>query len=52
MLILDSDSKLDFVRRQVLTSRDVRAHPLTDFWYGGLNYQIDTTCSPACRGTG
>ena len=47
MLILDSDSQLDFVRRQVLTSRDVRAHPLTDFWYGGLNYQIEHHLFPS-----
>jgi fatty acid desaturase len=47
MLILDSDSQLDFVRRQVLTSRDVKAHPLTDFWYGGLNYQIEHHLFPS-----
>jgi fatty acid desaturase len=47
MLVLDAESKLDFVRRQVLTSRDVRAHPLTDFWYGGLNYQIEHHLFPS-----
>jgi fatty acid desaturase len=41
MLILDKDSPIDFLRQQVLTSRNVRAHPLTDFWYGALNYQIE-----------
>jgi len=41
MLVLDKDSQLDFLRQQVLTSRNVKAHPLTDFWYGGLNYQIE-----------
>ena len=41
MPILDRDSQLDFLRRQVLTSRNVIAHPVTDFWYGGLNYQIE-----------
>lgn len=30
-----------FLREQVLTSRNVRAHPVIDFWYGGLNYQIE-----------
>jgi len=35
------------VRRQVLTSRDVKAHPLTDFWYGGLNYQIEHHLFPS-----
>lgn len=33
--------RMDFFREQVLTSRNVTAHPLTDFWYGGLNYQIE-----------
>ena len=41
MPVLERDSQLDFVHRQVLTSRNVRAHPITDFWYGGLNYQIE-----------
>ena len=41
MPVLDRHSQLDFLRRQVLTSRNVIAHPLTDFWYGGLNYQIE-----------
>ena len=41
MPVLDRDSQLDFVHRQVLTSRNVMAHPITDFWYGGLNYQIE-----------
>ena len=41
MPVLDKDSHLDFLRRQVLTSRNVVAHPITDFWYGGLNYQIE-----------
>jgi fatty acid desaturase len=41
MPLLERDSKVDFLRRQVLTSRNVTAHPITDFWYGGLNYQIE-----------
>jgi fatty acid desaturase len=41
MPVLDKYSRLDFLRRQVLTARNVKAHPLTDFWYGGLNYQIE-----------
>jgi fatty acid desaturase len=41
MPVLDRHSQLDFLRRQVLTSRNVIAHPITDFWYGGLNYQIE-----------
>jgi fatty acid desaturase len=41
MPVLDKDSRLSFLRRQVLTARNVKAHPFTDFWYGGLNYQIE-----------
>ena len=41
MLVVEKDSPIDFLRQQVLTSRNVKAHPLTDFWYGGLNYQIE-----------
>jgi fatty acid desaturase len=37
----DSESRLDFVRTQVLTARNVVGHPITDFWYGSLNYQIE-----------
>jgi fatty acid desaturase len=41
MPVLDEGSRLSFLRRQVLTARNVKAHPFTDFWYGGLNYQIE-----------
>ena len=41
MLILDKNNPLDFLRMQVLTTRNVKPGPLTDFWYGGLNYQIE-----------
>jgi fatty acid desaturase len=41
MPLLERHSKVDFLRRQVLTSRNVIAHPITDFCYGGLNYQIE-----------
>jgi fatty acid desaturase len=37
----DAGTRLDFVRTQVLTARNVRGHPLTDLWYGSLNYQIE-----------
>jgi fatty acid desaturase len=37
----DSSTQLDFVRTQVLTARNIRGHPLTDLWYGSLNYQIE-----------
>ncbi len=41
MPVLERESQLGFLHRQVLTSRNVIAHPITDFWYGGLNYQIE-----------
>ena len=41
MLILDKDNPLDFVRTQVLTTRNVKPNFLVDFLYGGLNYQIE-----------
>ena len=47
MPILEQDSQVDFLHRQVLTSRNVLAHPITDFWYGGLNYQIEHHLFPS-----
>jgi fatty acid desaturase len=38
--LTDAD-QLDFLRRQVLTSRNVRGSRLVDFVLGGLNYQIE-----------
>ena len=38
--LTDAD-QLDFVRRQVLTSRNVAGSRLVDFLLGGLNYQIE-----------
>ena len=37
----------DFLRRQVLTSRNVRGGWLTDFALGGLNYQIEHHLFPS-----
>jgi len=33
--------KIDFLRRQVLTSRNVRGGGFTDLFLGGLNYQVE-----------
>jgi len=41
MLIIDEDNPLDFLRTQVLTTRNVKPGLVADFWYGGLNYQIE-----------
>ena len=41
------DDRLDFLRRQVLTSRNVRGGRFTDFALGGLNYQIEHHLFPS-----
>ncbi len=41
MPILGADEDVCFLRRQVLTSRNVRGGPFTDLLLGGLNYQIE-----------
>ena len=38
---IDRSQELDFMRSQVLTSRNVKSSPLTDLLYGSLNYQIE-----------
>jgi len=47
MPIIGPGEKLDFLRRQVLTSRNVRGGPLIDFALGGLNYQIEHHLFPS-----
>lgn len=41
MLLIGPDDDLDFLHRQVLTARNVKASRFVDAWYGGLNYQIE-----------
>ena len=38
---------VDYLRRQVLTSRNVRGGPLPDALLGGLNYQIEHHLFPS-----
>jgi len=47
MPTLSKDRPLDFLRQQVLTSRNVTGHAATDFVYGGLNYQIEHHLFPS-----
>jgi fatty acid desaturase len=47
MPILDANDRSDFLRRQVLTSRNVRGGWLTDLALGGLNYQIEHHLFPS-----
>jgi fatty acid desaturase len=47
MPVLPAADRTDFLRRQVLTSRNVRGGRLTDFALGGLNYQIEHHLFPS-----
>jgi fatty acid desaturase len=47
MPVLGEDEKIDFLRRQVITSRNIRGGWLTDFALGGLNYQIEHHLFPS-----
>jgi fatty acid desaturase len=47
MPILGATDRSSFLRRQVLTSRNVRGGWLTDFALGGLNYQIEHHLFPS-----
>ena len=47
MPLLGPGDKLDFLRRQVLTSRNVRGGRWVDLAMGGLNYQIEHHLFPS-----
>jgi fatty acid desaturase len=47
MPMLAKGTKLDFLHKQVLTARNIRASWFADFWYGGLNYQIEHHLFPS-----
>jgi fatty acid desaturase len=47
MPILDAADESDFLRRQVLTSRNIRGGRLVDATLGGLNYQIEHHLFPS-----
>jgi fatty acid desaturase len=47
MPVLERDSDLDFVRRQIITGRNVAGGRFTAFMLGGLNYQIEHHLFPA-----
>jgi len=47
MPILSRDQKLDYLRSQVLTSRNIRGSWLVDLTLGGLNYQIEHHLFPS-----
>jgi fatty acid desaturase len=47
MPMLATDDRTDFLRRQVLTSRNVHGSRLVDYALGGLNYQIEHHLFPS-----
>ena len=47
MPVMDATDRTGFLRRQVLTSRNVRGGWLTDLALGGLNYQIEHHLFPS-----
>jgi fatty acid desaturase len=47
MPIVPRNAKVDFLRRQVLVSRNIRGGRITDFAMGGLNYQIEHHLFPS-----
>jgi fatty acid desaturase len=47
MPTLTGRTELDFLRKQVLTSRNVRGGAVTDLALGGLNYQIEHHLFPS-----
>ena len=47
MPVLAEEEKTDFLRRQVITSRNIRGGWLTDLALGGLNHQIEHHLFPS-----
>ena len=47
MPIVPPDSKIDFLRRQVLQSRNISGGRLVDWFMGGLNFQVEHHLFPS-----
>ncbi|RZS68596.1 fatty acid desaturase [Agromyces ramosus] len=47
MPLVPKEMRLDFLRRQVLMSRNISGTPFLDFMMGGLNYQIEHHLFPS-----
>ncbi len=45
---LDKNVKISFIEHQIMTSRNIYGHWLTDYVYLGLNYQIEHHLFPNC----
>ena len=47
MPIVPATADVDFLRRQVLMSRNIRGGPVVDFFMGGLNRQVEHHLFPS-----
>lgn len=47
MTMMGRGERLDFLTRQVLTSRNIRGGRVTDLMFGGLNYQVEHHLFPS-----
>ncbi len=47
MPVRTDEESLEWLERQVLTSRNIKPSPLIDFVYGGLNYQVEHHLFPS-----
>ena len=47
MPVNDEDTRRDFLRSQVTSSRNLKGNSLVDFWYVGLNFQIEHHLFPS-----
>jgi len=47
MPMIENGVQLDFLQKQVITARNIKPGPITDWVYGGLNYQIEHHLFPS-----
>jgi fatty acid desaturase len=47
MVVYRDDVELDWLHRQVLTARNIRCNRVVDFFFGGVNHQIEHHLFPA-----
>jgi fatty acid desaturase len=47
MVVYQDDVELDWLHRQVLTARNIRCNRVVDFFFGGVNHQIEHHLFPA-----
>jgi fatty acid desaturase len=47
MPLIEEQSSINFLNRQILTSRNIRSNPVIDWMMGGLNFQIEHHLFPS-----